>query len=350
MKTAFTIIVPMYNVGREIHRCLSSLRTQTYPEFEVLLLDDGSTDDTVSICRETAARDSRFRLIENPHHGTASPLRNLGIRLASKEYIVFLDGDDEILADSLECFSSAVERYGAPDVLGAGVCSGSLNAEGVFQENGRAFNFSSRDGVRTGIQALERLFLQHKTLACYSCGNIYRRQFLIGKQLFQREDIRLLEDHEWLPRVLLSADRVAAVEHPYYHYIRRPGSVTTALTDRGLEDIAGVVNSLAAYGCAYQERMPETVRRFWAAHALNAFFWYFFYPLYEDKFTFPVWRSKLELLLGNPEYRKNLFRLFRYASKAKQLALPWILLARKGIRLPVNLYFRQFYYRFCIRK
>ena len=124
MKTAFTIIVPMYNVGREIHRCLSSLRTQTYPEFEVLLLDDGSTDDTVSICRETAARDSRFRLIENPHHGTASPLRNLGIRLASKEYIVFLDGDDEILADSLECFSSAVERYGAPDVLGAGVCSG----------------------------------------------------------------------------------------------------------------------------------------------------------------------------------------------------------------------------------
>ena len=80
-------------------------------------------------------------------------------------------GDDEILADSLECFSSAVERYGAPDVLGAGVCSGSLNAEGVFQENGRTFNFSSRDGVRTGIQALERLFLQHKTLACYSCGN-----------------------------------------------------------------------------------------------------------------------------------------------------------------------------------
>lgn len=61
MKTAFTIIVPMYNVGREICRYLSSLRAQTYPEFEVLLLDDGSMDDTVSICREIAARDSRFR-------------------------------------------------------------------------------------------------------------------------------------------------------------------------------------------------------------------------------------------------------------------------------------------------
>ncbi|MGN0869884.1 MAG: glycosyltransferase family 2 protein [Victivallales bacterium] len=61
MKAAFTIIVPMYNVGREIYRCLSSLRAQTYPEFEVLQLDGGSTDDTVSICRETVARDSRFR-------------------------------------------------------------------------------------------------------------------------------------------------------------------------------------------------------------------------------------------------------------------------------------------------
>ena len=89
----FSIIVPVYNVEAYLIRCLDSLRTQTYGDYEALLVDDGSTDSSGRLCDEYAGRDGRFRVIHRINGGLAAA-RNTGLDAAGGKYIMFLDSDD----------------------------------------------------------------------------------------------------------------------------------------------------------------------------------------------------------------------------------------------------------------
>ena len=91
-----SVIVPMYNAQNTIRRCVESICGQSYPNLEILLLNDGSKDDTLAVCRELAAADARIRLIDKPNSG-ASDTRNQGLALARGEYIQFADSDDYLL-------------------------------------------------------------------------------------------------------------------------------------------------------------------------------------------------------------------------------------------------------------
>lgn len=88
-----SIIVPVYNVEKYLDKCLTSIEMQTYPDFEVLMIDDGSTDSSGKICREREQRDSRFRYFYQPNQGLG-PARNKGIELARAARIMFIDSDD----------------------------------------------------------------------------------------------------------------------------------------------------------------------------------------------------------------------------------------------------------------
>ena len=91
-----SVIVPMYNAQNTIRRCVESICGQSYPNLEILLLNDGSKDDTLAVCRELAAADARIRLIDKPNSGASAP-RNQGLALARGEYIQFADSDDYLL-------------------------------------------------------------------------------------------------------------------------------------------------------------------------------------------------------------------------------------------------------------
>ena len=110
----FSIIVPAYNVADYIGDCLDSILNQTYKNFEVLVVNDGSTDNTHNICEYYKNKDSRI-LVFNKTNGGLSDARNYGMKRATGEYIVFIDSDDYIHTNSLEEFSKKL--YGNPDVL-----------------------------------------------------------------------------------------------------------------------------------------------------------------------------------------------------------------------------------------
>lgn len=97
-----TVVVPAYNRAATIERCVDSIRPQTYPHWEVVVVDDGSTDDTREVTRAVAANDPRIRLVEHGQRRGAQAARNTGIREARGEWIAFLDSDDEFLPHSLE--------------------------------------------------------------------------------------------------------------------------------------------------------------------------------------------------------------------------------------------------------
>ncbi|CEV66457.1 glycosyltransferase family 2 protein [Streptococcus pneumoniae] len=102
-----SIIVPIYNVENYLRQCLDSIQNQTYQNFECLLINDGSPDNSADICREYVSKDSRFRYFEK-ENGGVSLARNLGIELSEGDYITFIDSDDWVDSDYLEVLYSAI--------------------------------------------------------------------------------------------------------------------------------------------------------------------------------------------------------------------------------------------------
>ena len=91
-----SIIIPVYNTENYLHCCIDRILAQTYTDFELLLIDDGSTDKSSKICDEYAEKDSRIRVIHK-ENGGANAARKLGIEKANGEYVIFVDSDDSIL-------------------------------------------------------------------------------------------------------------------------------------------------------------------------------------------------------------------------------------------------------------
>lgn len=115
-KKMLSIIVPIYNTEKYIERCLISISNQTYSNFEVLLIDDGSTDGVSAICQKFCDQDSRFRYIHKENQGV-SIARNLGLRLAKGSIIGFVDSDDSIVTNMYEYMIECMEKDNADIVI-----------------------------------------------------------------------------------------------------------------------------------------------------------------------------------------------------------------------------------------
>ena len=107
-----SVILPVYNVGEYLDICMESLERQTFRDFEALLINDGSTDDSADRCRAWAEKDSRIRFFDKDNEGVA-PTRNLGVRLARGEYLAFVDPDDWLDPTYLEKLHARLEETGA---------------------------------------------------------------------------------------------------------------------------------------------------------------------------------------------------------------------------------------------
>ena len=104
-----SIIVPIYNVEKYLRQCLDSIQNQTYQNFECLLINDGSPDNSADICREYVEKDSRFRYFEK-ENGGLSDARNHGIRQSKGSYLTFVDSDDWLENDALQLLYGALEK------------------------------------------------------------------------------------------------------------------------------------------------------------------------------------------------------------------------------------------------
>lgn len=225
----FSIIIPVYNVEPYLKECLDSVLGQTCGDFEAVCVNDGSTDGSLSILEDYAARDSRIRVISQPNGGL-SAARNTGIDAAQGDYILFLDSDDWLESNTLRTLADGLD---GEDML----CFGGWRGDEVEQPTHAIFP--------TGWEYYNRCALDRHPFP-FVCVVLrcYRRTFLDNNRLRFREGI-LHEDNHFTPSACLAATKVRVIPDAFYHYRIRQGSIMTTRSLRSREDMLRIANDLA---------------------------------------------------------------------------------------------------------
>src|SRR5215213_7049203 len=205
--TKVSVIVPVYNPGSDIDDCIESLLGQTLPEDEVELIfvDDGSTDGTPARLDELAQRHGHVRVQHIPNSGWPGKPRNIGLDLASGDYVFFVDNDDWLERDALERLYATALQDRADIVIGKVVGHGKRVPLRIFEATRHAIGFDS--DLLLGLLTPAKLF---------------RRRLLDERGVRFPEGRRRLEDHVFVVGAYFAADRISVLaDRPVYYWMRR---------------------------------------------------------------------------------------------------------------------------------
>lgn len=233
METAISVIVPIYRVEKYLPACIDSILNQTFTDFELILVDDGSPDRCPEICDETAKRDARVRVIHQANAGL-SAARNAGIEAARGAWLSFVDSDDYIAPHFCEKLYQTAQRTNADCVM----CS----VQNV-DESGKLIDSAlmrMADEVKTGREVLRKIGRDDVTPYLTAWNKLYRRKLFntlrypAGRQ---NEDVFVFAE------LFCQVQRAACVAEPLYFYRKRIDSImNSAVTLRNLDEMWAYVN------------------------------------------------------------------------------------------------------------
>lgn len=206
----FSIIIPVYNAERYLEKCLASVDSQTFSDYEVILVDDGSTDQSLSICKRYEQNNKKFRVIHQSNSGP-SVARNVGLDAAEGEWICFVDSDDCIEADYLHAILEAVHQYDADIVF--------IGHNKVFP-NGKKEVFLPREVSDTKIKTV--LDLSECDMFGYTWVKAFRTEAI--KDLRFDPALNLFEDEVFICHAVSKIGKIGVVRKPIYNYSIGDGS------------------------------------------------------------------------------------------------------------------------------
>jgi glycosyltransferase involved in cell wall biosynthesis len=237
-----SVIVPIYNGEQFIHRCVNSILSQTFEDFELILVDDGSTDSCPQICDEYAAKDSRVIVIHGENQGV-SIARNVGLAAASGEYVAFCDGDDWFKNTLLERTYSIAEENGS-DVVSYNLKR--LSDEAVDKNEEETKTLEIIDLSEDNLFDFLYKVVTWQTKGWQACRSIFRRQIIEEHQIkFCDTCGNFAEDLGFTLEYLLYASRVVFVDEYLYYYfdIRQNSMMNTSKKVHKVNE----VNELSLY-------------------------------------------------------------------------------------------------------
>lgn len=222
-----SVIVPVYNVEKYIENCITSLLAQTYDNFEVLIVDDGSPDKSIEIAKEMAENDSRFIFLTKKNGGLPSA-RNYGIAQASGQYISFLDSDDYISPLFLEKMYQNI-RLNRADVCICNIRMVTTNGSTIREINNNLDEYYKK----------EDLFLCNDTLSAYAWDKLYKAELF--ETMRYDEKVKTYEDAHFTFRIIYGK-KISHMNEALYNYVQRPEAITKSLPKDLLTDKSRIIN------------------------------------------------------------------------------------------------------------
>lgn len=210
-----SVVVPIYNVQEYLEKCIESILSQTYSSLEIILVDDGSTDQSGKICDDYKDRDTRIKVLHKENGGLSSA-RNAGIELATGEYIGFVDSDDYIDKAMYEVLLQKMVQYNA-DIS---ICN-----RFYTEEDGRKFLRYKSDGNELVMDS-EHAILEMNSFRSFDMAawdKLYKRKVF---DEIRFPEGKLSEDYFIMYRLFELVDRICYTPEPYYYYMQRKGSIS----------------------------------------------------------------------------------------------------------------------------
>ena len=266
-----SIIVPIYKVEDYIRECIDSILAQTYPDFELILVDDGSPDICGRICDDYAKGDNRIKVVHKVNGGLTSA-RNAGLEVAKGEWIMHVDGDDWIEPDMIESLIEAAQITGADMVIGD------------FVKYGPSAGYNKLPTWSSDKKKSMTNYIAYVMTTIW--GSIAKRSLYADHSLKSPDGISYCEDFHLIVRLCHFANKIVNVHRPFYHYRYRPTSIMSNMNGKTEADEQWV----------YQDTI-----RFFKEQGV--------YEDYRKVMSWRVLKSAQELLL-NPAGHKRFMELF----------------------------------------
>lgn len=215
MNQLISVIVPVYNNAPFLPRCINSLINQTYKNIEIILVDDGSNDNSLSVCKEWAQKDNRITVYHQEYLGV-SEARNKGLELAKGEYIIFLDGDDEAHPDYVQkLYVTLIEND-------LDIAVGCL----LRIRNGQPINkFEVTDNIQIfdGKNIQMKTFERNRYFYMVVCGKLFKKELYDGLK-FPKD--RINEDESLIYQLYWKSKRIGVIDDYLYFYHYNSNSIT----------------------------------------------------------------------------------------------------------------------------
>lgn len=242
-----SVVIPVYNIEDYLERCVMSVCNQTYKNLEIILVDDGSTDNSGAICQRLAERDQRIRVFHKPNGGSSSA-RNLGIANAKGEYLGFVDSDDYVSEEMYELLYEAIEEKKL-DVAQVG--RDEIDEQGNFLPN---ICEPPEKTVVISSEAFLKEMLMHRG-DCSFCTKLVRRT-LFEKAKFPEGELN--EDFRLLVQFLTNTRGVVSLPEQMYHVFYRIGSNTRKKNSEDFSRVFGdCVNNADRVAKVVEDKFPD---------------------------------------------------------------------------------------------
>ena len=256
----FSVIVPIYNIEKYIRRCIDSVLAQSFADFELILVDDGSPDNCGTICDEYAKKDARIKVIHKENGGLVSA-RQAGIKVAEGDYIFHLDGDDSILLDALESAYKIICDTNADVVSFSYRCS-------IDGETGDVVEDLVNEGLYNKSEIEKEIFpklLSDKNMNhmfYFLWGKAIKRELATKHQLNVNPAISLGEDLSCAIPCFLEAEKVYMSKKDIYLYTIRNDSISTDFKTHQITQIADVVLGLRSLNMKKPDDFDDQIARY----------------------------------------------------------------------------------------
>lgn len=211
-----SVIVPVYNVSNYLERCVQSLLDQSYADFELILVDDGSTDDSGQLCDQLAQQDQRIKVIHKPNGGL-SDARNAGLEVASGQWLSFVDSDDWVEPDFLQKLHAAAVQSDAE----VAICAYALTYD---RQPCRSVLIGKASVVMVSERALEDILTYQRFGGVMTWNKLYKKDLFIKQQIrFPKGKVH--EDNFTTYKTYYYANKVAYIDEALYNYYQRDNGI-----------------------------------------------------------------------------------------------------------------------------
>ena len=257
-----SVIVPVYNVENYLEKCLNSLVNQTLEEIEILVINDGSTDDSQKIIEVFQSKFPQKIKAFYKENGGLSDARNFGIDRASGNFLAFVDSDDYVLENMLqEMYDLAIKNEAELVICNLQKVDEHGN---VTQKLTQIPNFSEKID-------LEKNFSVFSDLSYFACNKIFKKELFDGKR-FQKG--MHFEDIELIPQILLQCKTLAKTDAFHYQYLERTNSISKSHTERGLDILKAVKNVEKSFENSIYSTKKEELKGFQILEGIYTFLAY----------------------------------------------------------------------------